>query len=223
MNNPVRRDYANESMIKSLFGSEGATISQERPAFRDDAERLKSEIFRSYFSLLNIFYAIEQTQYYFRRYPFSDMPISKSDHLVTVCELYFDRIGRFRDRVKNLTKLLKQARGEPDERYGRLVRWLNDNLDGELRNRNFIQHHGRFECFSAERLKLMELLSINDRSAFKETQRDLYRNETQKWAARCVSTHKALNHIVDICASFVLELDVVNGRVEADPGREGAE
>lgn len=208
LNDPERKKFADEGIRRTLLAS--FDIDWEtplpKPPVLTGIEKSRAEIASLIFALFRIHNLIGQTQYYFRRYPFRSLPVSKSEHLANVCELYYDRIGRFRDRVKNLTKAMQQVKGVPDERYGRLIRWLNENFDGELRQRNYIQHHGRFEYPISEQLSLMELLGPRMRLPLPSLEQSIYMSETRKWSRKCVSVHKALNHVVEQCARLVLEL-----------------
>ena len=49
---------------------------------------------------------LRQCEFYFRRYPFRGMPVSKADHIRNICEMYFAQFYVMRSRIKTCLNLM---------------------------------------------------------------------------------------------------------------------
>ena len=66
------------------------------PDFHFDAGTLKKHQFvTSYIELIQAANFLRDTEFYFRRYPFGDLPITESDHIGYICDMLFSRIYQF--------------------------------------------------------------------------------------------------------------------------------
>ncbi len=175
------------------------------PPDRSDLERKRGMLASTYFGLQTALRNVEQVEFYFRRYPFHDLPVSKGEHLANCCEMLFDRINQYRDRAKSLTKSIQKVSGERDPRFGRSIRLINDIFRWELRQRNFVHHHGRFEYDVINQLNMVELLRYSNDLQMLPDRTRVYRVETRKWVKRTRQTRSTLEQITELLSGFVLE------------------
>src|SRR3982074_3077021 len=49
---------------------------------------------------------LSQCQYYFRRYPFRNLPVMRDDHARNMCEFYFSNIYVARERLKKVLNII---------------------------------------------------------------------------------------------------------------------
>lgn len=65
-----------------------------------DEINLQHEAIMAYLSMVSCLHSLQQCEFYFRRFPFSDLPVSKEDHIRNMCEMYFNRFYEFKERLK---------------------------------------------------------------------------------------------------------------------------
>jgi hypothetical protein len=100
--NGERRERANKSILQTLTRHLGLP-AEDLPDIKVAPEKeALGKVFSAYLALASLQHSLTQTEYYFRRFPFSNLPVSRSDHLRNICEMYFDRIEQFRQRLKAL-------------------------------------------------------------------------------------------------------------------------
>ncbi len=77
--------------------------------FSDEIER-KHNVIMLYINLQNALTSLQDVEYYFRRYPFHDLPVSHNDHITRVCEMYFGHFYEFSERMKKYLNALNEIR-----------------------------------------------------------------------------------------------------------------
>ena len=117
-----RYDRASESIFRTLTRHMVAHDEPIAEVENTQDEDQQASVVSAFLALASLRESFSQCEYYFRRFPFSGLPVSHADHLRNVCEMYFDRIEQFRARLKILLNALKAYEGKPDNRYGELIR-----------------------------------------------------------------------------------------------------
>ena len=192
MDDPKRVKAANQSIMKTLLRH----IDQNLPAGDFTGlptpsllEEQENTVLASFLALQSILESLRQCEFYFRRYPFADLPVSRNEHLRNICEMYFDRIYQLKVRLKITLNLLKRLRGvEKDERFGSLIKAFERALDWELRQRNATHHTRRFEYDAIDQLGLIDLLQHSEMAEILPT------TSTRCWPtppARCANSASA--------------------------------
>ena len=200
-----RKDRANKSILQTLTRHLGRTDEALPEIISSKREEKENAIVSAYFALASLCGSLKQCEYYFRRYPFKDLPVSHSDHLRNVCEMYFDRIEQFRGRLKILVNSLKNLTDMSDVRYGELIRTYEKHFKWECRQRNLTHHHRRFEYDAIDQLGLIDLLRLSDMAPVLPDPAYIYRQESRKWVKRVRAHHDVLVEVVEYAASLVLE------------------
>ena len=160
----------------------------------------------SFLALQSVLDSLKQCEYYFRRYPFSDLPVSRTEHLRNICEMYFDRIYQFKERLKITINLLKDLRQiESDEKYGTLIKAFEKALAWELRQRNATHHTRRFEYDAISQLGLIDLLQRSEMAKVLPKSSGIYRQEANKWVKRVRSRVHPLESVIELTGQYVLE------------------
>ncbi len=141
----------------------------------------------AFFALHTSWQAIADTEFYFRRYPFRNLPISMDTHLRYTCESYFSRIYEFSERMKRCLNALNEViSGKID--VGRIIKAFAAEFKQELKERNLIHHQNNFKEIMIEKIMLTGLMAIGDKKwgdrGWKAEQRSTYRLASQEWAAR---------------------------------------
>ena len=76
--------------------------------FPDQIEK-QHDLVTSFFHLHSAAEALNQCQYYFRRYPFKEDKITRADHARNMCEFYLSNIYVLRSRLKIVLNNMIQA------------------------------------------------------------------------------------------------------------------
>lgn len=58
----------------------------------DPAFEKEISLVSGYFQILSTLGLVKQCEYYFRRFAFRDLPVSRHEHLATCCELFASRV-----------------------------------------------------------------------------------------------------------------------------------
>jgi hypothetical protein len=150
------RERAGERMKRALLHS---FIDDELPGIPPETatptEAMQSAIMAGYIALVSQVSSVHECEYYFRRYPFRGIPISKGDHLRNCCEIYFDRIVQFRDRLKALLNACKKLQPDHDWRISSYLKTFDRTFASVIRARNHTHHHGRYDDDDINQLALM--------------------------------------------------------------------
>jgi hypothetical protein len=171
--------------------------SQQAPIF---------EVFSLYMALASLQHSLTEVEYYFRRYPFRGLPVGHSDHLRNICEMYFDRIEQFRQRLKLLTIALAKFTGKSDRRYGNLIKLYSKHFKWENKQRNLTHHNQRFDYDVISQLGLIELLTRSPEMKLLPNAGSIYRQEARKWVSRVRAHSLQLAQVVEVAAELVLEV-----------------
>ncbi len=173
--------------------------------FSDEIEKQHTVVMQ-YLGLHSTITALKECEFYFRRYPFRGLPISRSNHITNVCEMYFTRFYEFKERVKNYLNALNDAMPEKSIDIGAFVKLFQKVFDQELRERNKIHHHQRFDDIVVNRISLGELFLIENeyKGWEKEHLRD-YRQYTKEWVERVRRRGAKMDQFLEAIADTTLK------------------
>lgn len=202
-----RKARVGKGVMSTLLRDDGPNFEHEdlQPIPFSPIEEEQYNLVMSYLALESLLRSCEQCEFYFRRYPFSLLPVSRKDHLQNSCEMYFDRIAQFRDRLKLTFNRLKKVTGTDDEQYGAIIRAYSKHFDWELRQRNSAHHNQRFEYDRIDQLGLIDLLQYSELREWLPDTRAIYRSEAKKWAKRVRAECKNLEIVLDLVAEMILQ------------------
>ncbi|KDP85764.1 hypothetical protein CF70_012035 [Cupriavidus sp. SK-3] len=171
--------------------------------FSPEIER-QHDLVMQYLGIEQAIHALQDCEYYFRRFPFRGLPVSKHVHLTYMCEMYFNRFYELRERIKKYLNVL--AKFEPRHRIdiGQFLKQFDRDFDQELRERNQVHHHRRFEDLAIDRIFLSHAISTRRDGWAKEADY-FYRKATQEWAQRVRIRASRAEKYVDAVAQTTLE------------------
>jgi hypothetical protein len=162
----------------------------------------------AFFALYTSWQAIADTEFYFRRYPFHDLPLSMDTHLRYTCESYFSRIYEFSERMKKCLNALNEVIFEKIE-VGRIIKIFAKDFKIELKERNLIHHHAHFNEIMIDKISLMGLMAIRDKrgksTGWKAEHRRAYRLASQEWAARVKKRSVRVNIYLNAVTVIVIQ------------------
>jgi hypothetical protein len=132
--------------------------------------------------------ALKEVEYYFRRFPFRGLPVSRDGHFTNVCEMYFARFYEFEERMKGYFDALKHVVAIEGRAVGGLIKQYSKEFDSELRARHDVHHRERFSDLVSHNLFVTLIASDSDhpvvRKNFERRHRSAYRKATREWVIR---------------------------------------
>lgn len=189
----------------------------EVPEVVSDEEHARYRLIEPYMALAQMPSVVAQCEFYFRRYPFTGGAVSRSDHLRNVCEMYFDRVIQFRDRLKRVLTICRDEGLIATSEVGRLLKLFDRAFDFEHRSRNQTHHAARFDYTGLSRLGLAEMLGKRlpeDIGKFLSP-KSLYQKEAKDWVERVKSRSEALEGVVEHVAGILLTSPKIPPRQKA--------
>jgi hypothetical protein len=143
-------------------------------------------------------YALRACEYYFRRYPFRGLPVTRHEHLTNICEMYFSRFYELRERVKKYLNSVAVVIPPARIDIGVFLRQFDKEFDSEIRARNTVHHHERFDDLGLSRLFLNETI-------IKQAEQKEYRRLANQWAARVRKRSPKVDEVVEAVADATLQ------------------
>lgn len=165
------------------------------------------EAILAYLSLAQSFHTLQQCEYYFRRYPFADLPVSKEDHIRNMCEMYFNRFYEFKERLKRCLNAV-DATLEGTINAGQVLKSLAKDFDQELRARNSIHHHDRFDDGAIQGIGVALMMGYGDELSpgWRDVASRGYRRSSAEWAARAKRRSKMVETYLEAVAGAMLNM-----------------
>ena len=150
-----------------------------------DVDRERDLVTRFY-TLVTSLQSLRDCEYYFRRYPFRGLPVFHHDHLRYICEMYFSRFYEFSERLKKMGNAINA--NLPDGQtidVGGLVKAFKNQFDPEIKARNNVHHHDRFEDIRLDNLFFLTAANLREKKKhIDDRRRNSYRDATREWSQR---------------------------------------
>jgi len=171
----------------------------------DEMERQR-EVIVSYLSLEQTIHSLKECEFYFRRYPFRGLPVSRHSHITNVCEMYFGRFYEFKERLKGYCNALNAAEPGHGLEFGKFIKSFERAFGQELRARNSIHHHSRFEDIAIDRVFLTHAVSLDkDENGWGWEHLAAYRRFTKEWSQRVVRSGEKMDEFLEAVADASLK------------------
>lgn len=161
----------------------------------------------AYLNLAQSFHTLQQCEYYFRRYPFADLPVSKEDHIRNMCEMYFNRFYEFKERLKRCLNAV-DATIEGTINTGPVLKKFAKDFDQELRARNSIHHHERFDDGAIQGIGVALMMGYSNKvgPGWRDVASRGYRRSSAEWAARVKRRSKMVETYLEAVAGAMLDM-----------------
>ncbi|ANC47316.1 hypothetical protein A6P55_16070 [Pandoraea pnomenusa] len=166
---------------------------------------LQHAVVSRYLELCDLVLSVKSCEYYFRRFPFNGLPVTRHEHLSNVCELYFSRFYQFKERLKYLVDAVDVLVPKHGMQFGPFIKQFAREFDQEIHERNQIHHFKRFADLDIERVYLTGIHDIVfPNKGWKAEQRLYYRKVAREWAQRVRKRGARLDAFVDAVAEALL-------------------
>jgi hypothetical protein len=173
--------------------------------FPGDLEKQHAAIM-GYLMLSTSLQSLRDCEYYFRRYPFHGLPVSKPMHLRYVCEMYFSRVFEFRERLTKCVKAMNETIAPQAVRTIELVNAFRSEFRREINARNSIHHDEHFDDLAIDNLNLTNVM-IEDadvKTWWRKRNKRGYRRATIEWARRVRERSQMIEVYLEEVASMML-------------------
>jgi len=199
-----RQERTNKRMIAALVG-DVEELSKIPNEIVSPIESLQHEMYTGFLALFSMVDVVRSTEYYFRRCRFGGLPISRADHLRNCCEMYFDRIVQFRDRMKSSLNAAQRLFPEKNFYVGRIVKAYDKAFLWEIKQRNRVHHKGRYEDKYIDQLAMLQLLEIGS-PEIKDylSSNGIHRAAVNIWVKKVRYGADALSNLLEQISELVL-------------------
>jgi hypothetical protein len=152
---------------------------------------------------------LSQCEYYFRRFPFRGLSVSRAEHLQNVCEFYFSTFCIIRSRIKTTLNNLKAACPDSNVKVGIFLQAFDKVFDHEIRVRNQVHHHVPFDNIELNRISITGVVSECQHSEgtgfWRMQHRTAYRRFSKQWSLRVRHQATIMEVFVEAIAHEILE------------------
>lgn len=185
---PGWRDWKRRQIGHTLNHDDPSQTSEDKEEvefrFSNDIQK-KHDIVLGYLALCDIADAVKQCEYYFRRYPFRGLPVSRHNHIRNVCEMYFGRFYEFRTRLKEHLNAIQRVTPTTNLTVASYLKEFDREFKQEIRERNLIHHHRRFDDTAIDHVLLTDIMADSHTVGFWERHHiTVYRRIAKEWARR---------------------------------------
>jgi hypothetical protein len=206
---PGWKDWQRERLQRTLFYEVLVWKKNPIPArefrFSDEIEKQHAVVF-GYIGLLDTLSALQECEYYFRRFPFRDLPVGRSSHITNICEMYFGRFYEFRERLKKFLNAVKEVTPDEVVPVGNYLKAYDKMFGEELRERHGVHHHRRFADTTIDWVYLTGVVSVTreSRSGYERGHLTAYRKVTREWARRVRRRSESVERFLEIVTKITL-------------------
>ena len=205
-----------KSKLKIVLGWEDLRSigSKNRPDdFQFDDEFMRYyEAVHSWIRLYSTGQAAKDCEYYFRRYPFWNLPVTREAHLRHICEMWFSRIYEYKERLKTCLNSINAALPETQLDAGNIIKRFARAFENEIRARNQIHHHRQFEDLMLEKIALTQMMSLpigeagdEIRLGWRLEHEHAYRQTQKEWASRVKRRGLLIDSYTGTIGNFIVD------------------
>ena len=198
-----RRNMDRTLNFDDLWFSSATDTNPSMFEFNEDVEK-QHKVLMNYLQLRSSVESLKGCEFYFRRYPFNGLPVSKYEHLRNVCEMYFSCFYKVKERLK---KLLNSANALSDKHLidiGELLIMFQGRFSRELKHRNIVHHHGDFDDLEIDRIfifeRVVEPAYQQSKNSFASTE---YRRVSKEWAIRVKESARSVEVFVEVVSNVI--------------------
>jgi hypothetical protein len=183
------------------IGGASSSPSEREFAFSPEVHRQHAVVYQ-YVGLQQTIEALKECEFYFRRYPFHGLPVTRAGHITNVCEMYFGRFYELKERLKNYFDAVKAVSPTHNLDIGKFIKQYEKIFDHELRERHRVHHQGRFQDLAIDRVYLVGITSTKRLEVAASLRQ--YRKLTAEWVGRVKRRGKQMDEILETVADATL-------------------
>jgi hypothetical protein len=185
-NYPGWKKWRKQRFAHTLYFGDPLPLNLEIPEefkFSPEIEKQHAVVIQ-YLGLQQTIEALKECEYYFRRYPFHGLAVTRASHLTNVCEMYFGRFYELKERLKKYFAAVKAQSPEHRLEIGKFIRTFEKEFDQELRARHGVHHHSRFQDIALDRIFLTDTVLHGRGLGGRRADHGAYREVVKEWVQR---------------------------------------
>jgi hypothetical protein len=182
-NYPGWKEWNRQKVHHTLYFDEelgSRPKAQEEFKFSPEIEKQHAVVLQ-YLGVQQAIGSLKECEYYFRRYPFHGLPVTRASHLTNVCEMYFGRFYELKERLKNYFDCVTAVAPKHGLNIGKFIKTFEKIFDNELRARHDIHHRQRFEDIAVNRIFLRDSVRSRRKAASRRAEHYHYRASVKDW------------------------------------------
>ena len=203
-NNPEDWDFTRKR-IRYTFADSYDNVSNPGELILTPEVSAQNNLILGFLELLQSLSVMEQTEFYFRRYPFHGLPITKHDHMRNICEMYFGAVYTIRCKIKIVLNHLKTFLPSTDIRVADFIKAFDREFDLEIRARGQAVHRESFDEVGLSRLLLTSMMDDSEQTGTNCRQNYEFREFQKRWSKRVRLKSRIAKQFVEEVASAILE------------------
>ena len=204
---PGFKEWKNRSITATIMNGFESTNCSIDPFPHSEAILSEHAVITAYLDLVTALQDIAEMEYYFRRYPFNNLPVSKSNHLRHMCEAFFSKLYIFGERMTLALNEIDRVITPKKIDVGSVRKAFQKAFKKDLRERHNTHHHFRYRDIEVDQISMIDTLSISpnvDATGMARLERVAYRRATRDWVLHVNSRTKAASHFVDAVGRAML-------------------
>ncbi|MCX5513266.1 hypothetical protein C3941_00690 [Kaistia algarum] len=209
-NEPGWKEWRRKRFSRTLYFDD--PFPSDAKSFEADfvfSEKIEKQhaVILQYLDLQRTIFSLKECEYYFRRYPFRGLPVTRDSHVTNVCEMYFSRFYEFKERMKKYFEAIKAVEPNHGAEFGKFIKHFADEFDQELRARNDVNHRSRFEDIAIDRVFLTGSISRNnDQRGWAREHLVAYRKLVREWSQRVRMRGLKMDEFLEAIAKATLSI-----------------
>jgi hypothetical protein len=204
---PGFKAWKNRSINATIMNGFELTTCSIDPFPHSEAVLSEHAVITAYLNLVTALQDIAEMEYYFRRYPFNGLPVSKGNHLRHTCEAFFSKLYIFEERMTLTLNEIDRVITPKKIDIGSVRKAFQKTFKTDLRERHNTHHHFHYRDIEVDQISMIDTLSIApsvDAAAMARLEQFAYRRATRNWVLRVKSRTKAASHFVDAVGRAML-------------------
>lgn len=124
---------------------------------------------------------LRQTEFYFRRYPFSGGQVNRHEHLENICAMFFSNFYIFEERLRAYLNALNKTSSVSNIDIGKVLKLYRKRFKAELRQRHDVTHVEPFDDATIQAVMLRSLMDHGEGPTARIGAAYAYRKASREW------------------------------------------
>jgi hypothetical protein len=125
---------------------------------------------------------LKTVEFYFRRYPFKDLPVNRHEHLENICAMFFSYFYVFQERLRVYLNALNKISVPASIDVGKTLKLYQRRFQAELRERHGATHFEPFDDLTIHAVMLRSMQDYDGPRKDRAGATHAYRKASREWA-----------------------------------------
>lgn len=162
------------------------------------------EVLMQFYNLWSTGERLKTVEFYFRRYPFKNLPFNRHEHLENVCTMFFSYFYVFQERLRVYLNALGKASAPSGIDVGKTLKVYQSRFKDELRERYSATHTEPFDDVTIQAVMLRSLHDRDEPTRLRAGATYAYRKASREWAGHARRGGERVAQFLEEVAGFTL-------------------